>query len=293
MPELSPPTVIVNPSEIVRRRATSWRGVRAEFVQFTGNRSFEYEFRAPVHLFVARQRAIRVAGETSIDGLGLSTLHDFSRKMGFIPANHAIKGWFVPGVQPRAVYFYIDPTQLPVDPELEFSRIDFTPRLFFENQALWGTAEKLGALIDAPKSESRLYAEALSAVLAIELVRLERGALKPPTTLSGGLAARQKRMACEYIEAHLAEEVALADLAAVAKLAPAHFCRAFKRSLGIPPHRYQMQRRIEHAKALLADTERSVLQVALACGFGSSSGFTQAFRKVAGVTPSTFRRELR
>jgi AraC family transcriptional regulator len=292
MSESSQPRVIVNPSEVAKRQAVNWRGITAEIVQFTGNQPFDYEFRSSFHLFIACQRAFRTEGETHIDGLRPSTLHDLSRKMLFVPANHAFKGRFVPRVLPRTAYFYIDPAQLTVDPELDFSSIDFAPRLFFDDPTLWATAEKLTALIETPASGSRLYAEALSAVLAVELVRLERGTPAPPATARGGLAGWQKRAACDYIEEHLAEDVALADLAAVAKLSPAHFCRAFKRSLGMPPHRYQVQRRIEQAKTLLADAQLPVLNVALACGFGFSSNFTQAFRKVTGITPSEFRRAL-
>jgi AraC family transcriptional regulator len=286
------PRVTISPAEIAMRRMSSWRGMTAEIVQFIGEDSIEYEYRSTFPLFIACQRALRADGETSIDGLRPSTLRDFSRKMLLVPANHAFKGRYVPRVQLRTTYFYIDPTELTVDPELELSSIDFAPRLFFDDPALWSTAEKLMTAIEIPRSENRLYVEALSAVLAVELARLERGVQTAQATARGGLAAWQERAACEYIDAHLAEQVALADLAAVAKLSPAHFCRAFKASVGMPPHRYQMQRRIEQAKTLLAAPWRPILEVALACGFGFSSSFTKAFRKGTGVTPSEFRRAL-
>ncbi|MDB5408691.1 MAG: AraC family transcriptional regulator [Rhodospirillales bacterium] len=293
MPQSSQARVVINPGELAKRQAASWRGLDAEIVQFPGNDASIYEFRANAHLFIACQRASRTAGETHIEGLRPSTLRDFSRKMLFVPADHGFKGRFVPRIPLRTTYFYIDPSRLAVDPELDFSSIAFTPRLFFDDPVLWSTAEKLIALIESPGEGTRLYAEALGAVLAVELVRLERGTPGASTAATrGGLAGWQRRAACDYIEEHLAEDVALADLAAVAKLSPAHFCRAFKRSVGLPPHRYQLQRRIEQAKTLLADAETPVLNVALACGFGFSSNFTQAFRKVTGVTPREFRRGL-
>jgi AraC family transcriptional regulator len=292
MLESSLPRVAISPAEIVMRRISSWRGMTAEIVQFTAEEPIEYEYRSPYPLFIACQRALRSDGETYIDGLRPSTLRDFSRKMLFVPANHTFRGRYVPRILLRTTYFYLDPTELTVDPELELSSIDFAPRLFFDDPALWSTAEKLMATIEAPLGENRLYAEALSGVLAVELARLERGVPMHQATARGGLAAWQERAACEYIDTHLAEEVALADLAAVAKLSPAHFCRAFKASVGMPPHRYQMQRRIEQAKILLATPQRPVLEVALACGFGFSSSFTKAFRKGTGVTPSEFRRAL-
>jgi AraC family transcriptional regulator len=284
--------VSISPFDSVRRQTMSWRGVTAEVVQLTGSEPFNYEYRSPIPLFIACQRGFRTDGETQIDGLKPSNLHEFSRKMAFVPAHHTFRGTFVPRVSLRTVYFYIDPSQLAVDPELEFAALDLSPRLFFEDPVLRGTAEKLVAIIENPGSASRLYAEALSAVLAIELVRLERGSPTVTATARGGLATWQERAACDFIEAHLTEDIALADLAGVARLSPAHFCRAFKRSFGVPPHRYQLQRRIERAKSLLADQDRSVLEVALACGFNFPSNFSQIFRKGTGVTPREFRRSL-
>jgi AraC family transcriptional regulator len=284
--------VSIRPFDSVRRQTMSWRGVTAEVVQLTGSEPFNYEYRSPIPLFIACQRGFRTDGETQIDGLKPSNLRDLSRKMAFVPAHHTFRGTFVPRVSLRTVYFYIDPSQLAVDPELEFAALDLSPRLFFEDPVLRGTAEKLIAVIENPGSASRLYAEALSAVLAIELVRLERGSPTVTATARGGLATWQERAACDFIEAHLTEDIALADLAGLARLSPAHFCRAFKRSFGVPPHRYQLQRRIERAKSLLADQDRSVLEVALACGFNFPSNFSQIFRKGTGVTPREFRRAL-
>jgi AraC family transcriptional regulator len=76
------------------------------------------------------------------------------------------------------------------------------------------------------------------------------------------------------------------------RLSPYHFCRAFKRSFGVPPLRYQRDRRIQHAKRLLADSELSVTDVAVEIGFGSSTSFATAFRKATGLSPTTYSRSL-
>jgi AraC family transcriptional regulator len=87
-------------------------------------------------------------------------------------------------------------------------------------------------------------------------------------------------------------ETLLAELARLTRLSPTHFCSAFKRSVGLPPHQYQSRRRIERAKALLADPGRSVTSIALDCGFSFPGSFSTAFRKTTGITPSAFRRAL-
>jgi AraC family transcriptional regulator len=71
-----------------------------------------------------------------------------------------------------------------------------------------------------------------------------------------------------------------------------HFCRAFKQSFGIPPYRYHTSRRINRAKALLANPAPSVTNIGLAVGFSETSSFTAAFRKATGLTPTAYHRSL-
>jgi AraC family transcriptional regulator len=108
----------------------------------------------------------------------------------------------------------------------------------------------------------------------------------------GGLATwRQKRVA-DYIEEHLADTIRLATLAGMVRLSPFHFARAFRQSFGVPPHRFHNSRRIERAKALLADDTLSMTEIGLRLGFSESSAFATSFRKLTGLTPSDYRRAL-
>src|SRR5207249_3008805 len=133
------------------------------------------------------------------------------------------------------------------------------------------------------------YVEALSSVLAHELVRRPESA---ENYSRGGLASWQQRRVAEFIDEHLAEDVPLAKLAGIARLSVFHFARAFKQSFGMPPHRYHVARRIARAKSLLGEPARSVTEIAFGLGFHELSSFTAAFRKQAGVSPSQYRRSL-
>jgi AraC family transcriptional regulator len=286
------PSVAFSPPEIVRRRHAQWRGLAVETVDVTRTIPFDYGLTSSSHLLIASERAERHDGETLVEGLPPSTLRVFSHKLSFIPAGLRFSGWQSPRLLTSVAYFHIDPAVPLLDPELRFTERPLKPRLFFEDAALWATAAKLKALIGTQGQQNALYAEALSVVLLHELLRQDAGVAPGAPAVQGGLAPWQQRRVTEFIEEHLAEELSLATLAGLARLSPFHFARAFKQALGTPPHRYHTERRIERAKSLLAGDALSVTEIALAVGFGETSSFTAAFRRLTGVTPSGYRRGL-
>src|SRR4030088_419621 len=292
-PDLEARSIVdISPPEIVRRHSAAWSGVRVETVQVMRHMPFEYGFRAPCHLLIAAELAERLDGETFVEGLPRSSLRDFTRKLTFVPAGHVFRGFQRPRVLTRTTYFYIDPSGPLADPALRFSEIEFKPRLFFYDRDLWETALKLKSQIDNPGSKHRQYAEALGIVLTHELVRIN-GEVGLRARLSrGGLAPWQQKRVAEYIEERVADDIPLATLAELARLSPYHFSRSFKRSFGMPPHKYHASRRIERAKQLLANRELSVTAISLDIGFSDTSTFTAAFHRLTGQPPSHYRRNL-
>jgi AraC-like DNA-binding protein len=114
-----------------------------------------------------------------------------------------------------------------------------------------------------------------------------------PASSVGGLTPRALQRIRNYVDEHLAENIELAMLANIAGLSKWHFHRAFKQSAGITPHYYLIQRRLENAQRLLAETNLSVAQIALKSGFSDQSHFSRHFRMLLGVTPTSFRRSKR
>jgi AraC family transcriptional regulator len=281
-----------SPPEIVRRHSAGWSGLHIETVQVMRHKPFEYGFRAPCHLLIAAELAERYDGETFVEGLPRSTLRDFTHKLTFVPAGHDFRGSQRPRALTRATYFYLDPRGPLADPALRFHEIEFKPRLFFYDRDLWETALKLKSLVENPGSMQRQYAEALGIVLTHELVRINGDAALRGPVGRGGLASWQQKRVAAYIEERVADEISLATLAELARLSPYHFSRSFKRSFGMPPHRYHANRRIERAKQLLANRELSVSAIALNIGFSETSTFTAAFHRLTGQTPSRYRRDL-
>jgi AraC family transcriptional regulator len=96
--------------------------------------------------------------------------------------------------------------------------------------------------------------------------------------------------AMQYLDAHLARDVGMAELAAEFGLSPGHLAAAFRRQTGLPPHRWLMRRRLERARDLLVGSCRSVTEIAHACGFASSQHLATLFKRQTGQTPSEHRR---
>jgi AraC family transcriptional regulator len=281
-----------SPPDIVQRRAVTWDGMAAEAVHTTRRCKIESRFCAPVHLLALFESGERSDGITFVEGLPRSTLRNYKRKLIFVPAGHEFYDWQEPRSLARAANFYFDPAALPLDPDAGISGTTFAPRLFFEDAALWDVAIKLKTLIEDPQENDRLYREALGAVLAHELVRLNQGSGRGGAPVRGGLATWQQRTVAAYIEDHLAEQISLSTLAQLARLSPYHFSRAFKQSFGMPPHRFHTHRRMEHAKILLTKPSVSITDVGIALGFSATSSFTSTFRKFIGVTPTAYQRGL-
>ncbi|NEQ46736.1 MAG: helix-turn-helix transcriptional regulator [Leptolyngbya sp. SIOISBB] len=136
----------------------------------------------------------------------------------------------------------------------------------------------------------QLYVESLANVLAVNLLR-DYSAIKPRVAdYEGGLGDRKIMQIADYIHAHLNQSIKLADLAEVAGISQFHFSRLFKQSMGMTPHQYLTQQRIEQAKQLLKGTKGAIAEIALQCGFNSQSHFSKHFRDTTGMTPRDYRK---
>ncbi len=95
--------------------------------------------------------------------------------------------------------------------------------------------------------------------------------------------------ALEFIDAHLGERLSLVRMAGEVRLSPFHFAHLFKHEVGVAPHQYVIQRRLERAKVLLVRTNLPIVTIALDLGFANQSHFSEVFHRETGVTPLSFR----
>ncbi len=133
------------------------------------------------------------------------------------------------------------------------------------------------------------FAEALKAALKARREYIDAAG----SVCRASMAPYRLRRAIEYLDANLCGEVRLEDVAACAGLSPAHFCRQFKRAVGVSPRRYILEKRIQRAMKLVVNAESSLVEVALALGFSSQSHFTVTFKKLTGLPPRQYREQYR
>jgi AraC family transcriptional regulator len=168
--------------------------------------------------------------------------------------------------------------------------ISIAPQLQLRDQKLQHIGFALKAELEDGEPYDRLYAEGLGAALAVHLLRhYRRDAGKSPRL---GLTRRQLHDVVDYINEHLAMQLSLGELAAVAGVSISHFSSLFKQSSGSPVHQYVIRRRVDFALNLLLHGSARLSEVAVQAGFADQSHMARCMRRVIGMTPTAVRREL-
>lgn len=164
-------------------------------------------------------------------------------------------------------------------------------RIFVADPALQALYQHFLLGCDWADPASQLLLSSTSTLVMLHMVRHYSQPHWQAPASRGGLAPAVLQRVKTRIEAHLADGLTLAELAAEAGLSEFHFARMFQHSEGVSPHQYVMVRRLEQAKHWLCHSQRSITEIALGCGFSSSSHFSQRFRAQYGITPSALRRQ--
>ncbi len=174
---------------------------------------------------------------------------------------------------------------------IDADRIEIVPHFTTPDPLIQQIGLALKAELKSEELGSRLYVESLVTALCIHLIRHYSASKQKISTYSGGLQ-HKLRWAIEYINENLEQDLTLSELAATVGMSPYHFARAFKQLTSLPPHQYLIQRRLEQAKRLLAETDLAIAEIAYRVGFANQSHFTTLFRKHTAVTPKAYRNTL-
>ncbi|BAU14788.1 transcriptional regulator, AraC family [Leptolyngbya sp. NIES-3755] len=150
-------------------------------------------------------------------------------------------------------------------------------------------AKRFSAEVRSRSYCGALYGESLAIAFSRHL--LERYHHRSLSIVSprGKFSSIQLRDLIDFIHVNLSEELSLTELAAHLNLSPFHFARLFKNSLGLSPHQYVLQNRIDRAKKLITVSTGSTLaDIAVQVGFYDQTHFGKAFKRVVGVSPKVF-----
>lgn len=161
------------------------------------------------------------------------------------------------------------------------------------DETVWHMGMALLPALGRPAEVNQLYAD--HQLLATHTYfACAFGGMQPAQPVRrGSLAAWQLRRVTELMmEADLAADVTMADLASACGLSISYFARAFRQSTGQPPHQWLLAQRVVRAKALMSSPETPLASVALACGFADQSHFTRVFKSLVGASPGAWRRSL-
>ena len=139
---------------------------------------------------------------------------------------------------------------------------------------------------------SKLYIESLANIFAVHILRNYCTFCAKTQEYLGGLSPYQKQRAIDYIQAHLGRELGLTEVSQLVGLSQYHFVRQFKKSVGITPHQYVMQQRVEMAKRMLKRQTIPLSDIAFDCGFSNQSHLGRVFKRYTGTTPKRYQQEF-
>ena len=190
------------------------------------------------------------------------------------------------------VQFYI--------PRMALEEFAYENRIAMANTLSWPhcemdiTLKHLGmavlSAIQRSESAPKIFLDYIGHAILAHATYVYGGTPASPGLIRGHLAPWQARRAKEFLNANLHGDVSLASLAAECNLSVSHFAHAFRRTVGRPPHRWLMERRIDAVKGLLLTSRLTLAEIASKCGFADQSALNRSFKRVLGESPGAWRR---
>ncbi|MEO5757844.1 MAG: AraC family transcriptional regulator, partial [Mesorhizobium sp.] len=278
--------------QTLAHRHDSWGHVRADLIKRTGLQRQETRISYPAHIFLMNLKGAARSGEDFVDGHRISFSPRRSGSIIYIPADCDWTGWDEGDA--TASYLQVSIEREFFDRTFEgmacHRRGEFPPSIGFRDSTLEMALQKIAIELKQPDPISTTMVESQATQLFVQMLRLNgisHGSAK------GGLSSFDLKRAVAMIESLSDGRPTLADLANEVGVSRFHFCRAFKQSTGMTPRAFIARHRLAQSADMLRSTNLSATEIALECGFASSSHFTIAFKRAFGACPTEFRRRCR
>jgi AraC-like DNA-binding protein len=266
-----------------------WGVVRADIVKRTGLARQETYVSADRHSFLINLQGEAKAGEDFVEGRRVAFTPRRPGSVVFLPAHSEWRGWDEGDATGSYLFVSIDPRF--IERSLGHDQIAcLRPAIGFRDTMIEACLQRIAAELKSPDPISVFMVESQALQLFIHMVRLNGLGAE---LAKGGLSPFDLKRVVAIMEDRLGDPPTLDEMAGEIGVSRRHFFRAFKQSTGKTPHAFIAERRLERAVDLVRTTELSATEIALDCGFASSSHFTYAFKRNYGSGPLEYRRRWR
>lgn len=171
--------------------------------------------------------------------------------------------------------------------------LSYKPGASVNDVTISGLGSLLLPALSHPEQANHLFVDHVLLAVGMHVAQTYGGMRPVSRPVRGGLAPWQEQRAREILRANIKRGVALKEVARECGLSVGHFAHAFRRTLGVAPHKWLIEQRVVLSKEKLRDDELSLSDVATECGFGDQSHLTRVFTQMVGVSPGAWRRAVR
>src|SRR5580658_448660 len=166
----------------------------------------------------------------------------------------------------------------------------YAPNFGARDLVMFGLAQAVTAAMENPGDGTAMFTDSIALAFFAHIVCAYGSVSAAGSNAFGGLAPWQLQRARDFINANLAGDPSISQVANECGLSTSYFARAFKQATGVPPYRWLTKQRVERAKELLQDPGRELADIAQLCGFVDQSHFTRVFSRSEGYSPGRWRR---
>lgn len=168
-----------------------------------------------------------------------------------------------------------------------------TEHAAYDDPVLSNLVRALAPSLEQPDMAHGLFIDQLSMAIATHLVHRYGGHGEPALPANALLTHRLEMRAKEFLDANMARDVSVGEVAESCSMSRGYFIRAFRETTGVTPYRWLLSRRVEKAKELVLQTDLPLAEIAAACGFSDQSHLNRHFTRLVGHTPGQLRRIAR
>jgi AraC family transcriptional regulator len=185
----------------------------------------------------------------------------------------------------------LDPAFYTQHAQSQLNSVQLVPHFSQPDPLIYGIGQSLKQELETGQGGGQLYVESAALMLVNQLLRHYSEISTVTKLITEGLPPYQLKYITEYINAHLTEDISLADLAKQVKLSQSHFSSLFRKSTGLSPYRFLIKQRVNRAKELLLMGDLPIIDIAIAVGFYDQSHLTRHMRRLLGVSPRQLRQQ--